>query len=35
MVGYTENLYLNTTIYDPDLTEEEKKEANYSCNWSC
>ena len=35
MVGYTEDLYLNTTIKDPDLTEEEAKVAKYKCYWSC
>lgn len=29
MVGYTEDLYLNTTIKDPDLTEEEAMEVDY------
>jgi hypothetical protein len=35
MIGYTEDLYLNTTINDLDLTEEEAIEVDYKCYWSC
>lgn len=35
MIGYTESLFLNTTITDKDLTELESSKIVYECNWSC
>lgn len=35
MVGYTDILYLNSTINDLDLTSDEAKKVNYQCYWSC
>ena len=35
MVGYTEDLYLNSIITDPDLTKEEASNITYTCYWSC
>jgi hypothetical protein len=35
MIGYSDNLYLNATIIDKDLTIEESLKIKYSCFWSC
>ncbi|CAD8190791.1 unnamed protein product [Paramecium octaurelia] len=35
MIGYTDDLFLNTTITDQDLTELEASKVIYECNWSC
>lgn len=35
MIGYTDKLFLNTTITDKDLTETEASNIIYECNWSC
>ena len=35
MIGYTDKLFLNTTITDKDLTEAEASKIIYECNWSC
>ncbi|CAD8210006.1 unnamed protein product [Paramecium octaurelia] len=35
MLGFTQELFLNTTITDQDLTAEEAAKMTYTCNWIC